>query len=582
MRDRILNASYYPSAHADHPELGNAFRDWVDSTFAFYSGARLRRSVAHPAPVQSVRQLLRHLATASSRQGDGIGGDAEPIRILVMGGSVTYGHRCYLNSEVAGLPWVKESDCAWPARLEKMLNQVLSPEYPGLFQVTNNAIRATNSEVGAALLEKQLIVDPAAPPHVVISAYATNDGLDPDVGASSHRHQENLVRAALRLRPCDDALPLVVLADDLHPGLNGGMDSEVDLEVTGKMYKVASWYDVMMVTYANVARPAALARYQSMSSPDPLFGSAFDNVHLGLGFHFGMAWTVLFNLLSSVVDTCADVASDRIVNNAEASNPLVAPAGANASSSKFAEPPIKYVGPISSADVAAPQWRENLRRKNEECDVLMRSNESRTVVDDGSMGMEAQSTKTTKMSLRPPYSNGVCSYGWMASPATLYTPQAIADALQPVLVRQLGWTIRDGTVWTSPCFATDMSNATFELAVRNVSAPVQHLTVFYTRSYLPTFQQSKLVLTVRVESLPPSSREQTTSSASPPLPQPRPPQGEVDVYEISGHHEFKTSVNYPIQFRLPGSGARVGDTIHVEARLVSGQEFKIAGLAFCR
>jgi hypothetical protein len=39
---RILNASYYPGTHADHPDLGPAFRGWIDMVFAFYEPSRLR------------------------------------------------------------------------------------------------------------------------------------------------------------------------------------------------------------------------------------------------------------------------------------------------------------------------------------------------------------------------------------------------------------------------------------------------------------------------------------------------------------------------------------------------------------
>ena len=52
-------------------------------------------------------------------------------------------------------------------------------------------------------------------------------------------------------------------------------------------------------------------------------------------------------------------------------------------------------------------------------------------------------------------------------------------------------------------------------------------------------------------------------------------------HTIFGHHETKTSIHIPHKFELPGGGANKGDTIFVEAELVSGAYFKINGIALC-
>jgi hypothetical protein len=159
----------------------------------------------------------------------------------------------------------------------------------------------------------------------------------------------------------------------------------------------------------------------------------------------------------------------------------------------------------------------------------------------------------------------------VANPAGLYTPEAIADALRPALVRQSGWAYRPGSPWESPCFAAG-PGAAFELALGNVTGPVRHLNVFYTLSHRPTFENSKLELAVRVE-------HPAAPAAGDP---PGQPQGELGTYEIDAHQTYPSSVVVPAKFRLPGAGAGAGDTVRVEARLVSGQEFRIAGLALCR
>lgn len=53
------------------------------------------------------------------------------------------------------------------------------------------------------------------------------------------------------------------------------------------------------------------------------------------------------------------------------------------------------------------------------------------------------------------------------------------------------------------------------------------------------------------------------------------------VYEISGYHETKTSIHLPHKLELPEGGANTGDTVLVNAELVSGSYFKINGIALC-
>ena len=53
-------------------------------------------------------------------------------------------------------------------------------------------------------------------------------------------------------------------------------------------------------------------------------------------------------------------------------------------------------------------------------------------------------------------------------------------------------------------------------------------------------------------------------------------------YEVNGYHDTRTSIHIPHKFELPDGGAKKGDSIVANFRLVSGSYFKIAGLAFCR
>lgn len=50
---------------------------------------------------------------------------------------------------------------------------------------------------------------------------------------------------------------------------------------------------------------------------------------------------------------------------------------------------------------------------------------------------------------------------------------------------------------------------------------------------------------------------------------------------IDGYHDIKTSVHFPHKIQIADGGAKAGDSVILNAKLVGGQEFKIAGLAFC-
>jgi hypothetical protein len=553
IKERVLNASYYPPS--EHGK-SDAFRKYVNTIFAFYSAAKLRRSAAHPAPPNTIRRIValvdaykkqlevyNHAALKEGNSTSSVS-PPEPIRILVLGGSVTKGTNCLASSEVwlgrkQGTP---EWYYAWPARLEHMLNLIFfgTDAVGGGFKVNNYAMGATNSEVGAAMLENQLIPGlQENPPDIVIASSSTNDARDPDRNATYHVHLQNLVRAAHNTRPCDDDLPLVILADDMH----GMLDEDPALEITGSLYKLASWYNVMLVAYGNVARHASIASYVNITQANPLLGSPYDNLHHGVGMHIGIAWTVVFNLLSAFQETCSDVV--------ETTDELPV---ATLDSMKWAlvEPPTKYQGRIASIEDASREWRSRIAWKDQHCPM--------------------------PASDLAPFSTSVCTYAWTVNPVTISEPHHIDEALRPALVKVDGWRadyFNNGTVFRSPGFGTETPNSTFALELHNVTQPTKHLTIFSMSSYGPGFSNSVLQLKVRIV--------RSASSSASAMDTKKQASSNEATYEVKGSHDLRTSVFFPHKFRLPGEqGAQVGDTIRLDARLVSGKAFKIQAVAFCQ
>jgi hypothetical protein len=327
------------------------------------------------------------------------------------------------------------------------------------------------------------------------------------------------------------------MADDMH----GMLDEDPALEITGSLYKLASWYNVMLVAYGNVARHASIASYINITQPNPLLGSPYDNLHHGVGMHIGIAWTIVFNLLSAFQETCSDVV--------ETTGELPV---ATLDSMKWAlvEPPTKYQGRIASIEDASKEWRNRIAWKDQHCPM--------------------------PASDLAPFSTSVCTYAWTVNPVTISEPHHIDEALRPALVKVDGWRadyFNNGTVFRSPGFGTETPNSTFALELRNVTQPTKHLTIFSMSSYGPGFSNSVLQLKVRVVRSASSSASAKDNKKS---------SSDEATYEVKGSHDLRTSVFFPHKFQLPGEGAQKGDTIRLDARLVSGKAFKIQAVAFCQ
>jgi hypothetical protein len=153
----------------------------------------------------------------------------------------------------------------------------------------------------------------------------------------------------------------------------------------------------------------------------------------------------------------------------------------------------------------------------------------------------------------------------------VFRPDHVNDVLRAVLKSNDGWVAKGypirqpRTGWLAV-----KENATFSLHIVNVTAETNFLTILSMKSYGPTWVGTKLVVEARVAHVGNNNNNNNSN-----------PNDTTSSYEISGHHETKTSVLFPHKLQLPGGGAKVGDTIFVEAKLSGGSNFKISGMAFC-
>jgi hypothetical protein len=513
-RNELLNASY-----ATQDTDNERFRPWVTELFDWYTTDRMELSLSFPASSASMRHILKIIDDYPTTK--------EPLQVLVMGGSVTAGHGCMGNTIGVKDERTPRGNspffpCAWPTRLESLLNTFFFDGEP-VVKVTNLAVGGSSSDVGSMILEYGLFPKNFTLPHIVLSAFSANDGKSSLGKDLIFQYVQDFVRAASNLR-CDSGLPMVVLVDDLH-GVSRPMEP---MEHSAALHTISAWYQLMAISYPNVIRHAVYANLENSTASHPLMASrVIGNTHLGLGFHLGMTWVVLFNLLNAVVKGCNDILSDELSSD----TPKTA--------LDVDELSPKYIGQMSS-DLTFPtlatEWRSNIASAASRCH---------------------NNNSTGK----------VCASAWVVNRMTgVSRPKDVNTKLKPVLKssnggwRAAGFPIRQPrTGWYA-----NVANATFDLEYKNITLDSNFLTVLYLKSYASGYKDSLLIVTMEVTH---QGVGNGTSVSS--------------VSEIKGYHESKTSVHFPHKMELPGGGAQAGDTVQATFQLVSGYAFKIAGIALC-
>lgn len=536
----ILNSTYLPdqpkgntnTSREEDAIIYDKLMVWTQHLLEYYSPERMRRSIASRPPNPTILKVLTIIADYPTTN--------VPLKILVTGGSVTAGHWCVENpvgwdGGDGGAPF---KECAWPSRLERHLRQLFFNDVnvPGV-TVYNMAVGATSVDVATMILEYELLPDDVLSPDVVLLAHSPNDAnmLSPDV--LFYEHLNNAVQAAKRLRACDDDLPLVGLIDDTV-----GM-SEISkmMETTARYYSIASWYQLMMLDYGNVVRHTLLRRYDE-NRTEPLMGSTF-KVHMGMGFHIGMAWTVVFDFLSIMMEACFDYNEDEIIEPMSLKEWKEEAQLDNLQEEPLKRSPSKHFGGLyheSNPQSVNEEWQSNLNAKEEHCKSFDSS--------------------------EPP--QPVCTYAWMVNKlAGVMRPKDIDNAFSSVMKSSVGWEAT-GHFYKFPRlgYYAQEANASFVLEIP-VTSPTLYFTVLSTESYGPNFIDSNLHIDVEIKRDAESTELDCNTTAS---------------YDVEGYHEIETSSHEPHKFRLPGGGANAGDIIFFNAVLTSGSYFKIAGLAFCK
>ena len=252
-----------------------------------------------------------------------------PVRVVVLGGSVTRGVRCFLAPRTNSKPKNTSSTaqaldeefrtCAWPNRLENLINQLawnyLSSRYntttedhieelPKLVEIRNEAVGATNTAVGTPLL-KYRVLPSLETADVLIHAYSTNDvGLG--VATENRTYQtllslQEFMRAAMQFRQADCSHaqnPLLVIhVNDFVGPMARPLLQEPWYEQI--VYLLSTYYGFPSMSYPAMVQDVINGdpRETWFSADEYTNGQYGYELHPGQTFHYGMALMLLYNFL---------------------------------------------------------------------------------------------------------------------------------------------------------------------------------------------------------------------------------------------------------------------------------------------
>jgi hypothetical protein len=204
------------------------------------------------------------------------------------------------------------------------------------------------------------------------------------------------------------------------------------------------------------------------------------------------------------------------------------------------------------------------------------------VQDDIKENMETQKEicdQTAEHGSLPVSSKAKCSYAWMVGllSSMVSDKNTLNRGMNEVLLDNNGWASegypvrQPRTGWYS-----HTPNSTFSIKVENTTVDTRFLIVMSMKSYSEKWIGSKLAVTTTVvknATVPDLDFNRTNKVDW--------DGDKEDIKFIDGYHDTRTSVHFIHRIELPDDGAAAGDSLILDAKLVGGSEFKIAGLAFC-
>jgi hypothetical protein len=489
-----------------------------------------------------------------------------PVKIVVLGGSVTAGVNCY--SGIGGSDLEK---CAWPGRMKGLINGMAQGE---LVEVHVFALGGSNTNTATVLLEYDLLPKDAQNADIMINGYSTNDmhvktieeaaGEGKTLTDKVFEMAQDFVRVALRPRPCQKQPPLLLWLDDYL-----GNEQRVILETTAlskAMHVLANYYGLGSVSYADAVRDWVYGDTREILFSPAWYkgkgGKFTREIHPGQGAHMSMAWMMTFHLLTVATNYCS----------LEAWNVAQGESNMSYNHSKIPGLPelmgVNQVG--ANLDKAKPRPKPTGLPP-----PLTNSLNLRGVSKDWRDAEVAAAAFTREQCKDKDYKQ--CPFAWIVGfpldggKVELYQKKSesdvtmIHDYFAKYVTEFGGWEVMDDTNrgkygWV-PVAGKVGSKMTLEFS--KLSQAIRTITFFTMRSYGEKWANS----TARIDISSKSSSSGSDWKA-------------LTSKDLVGFHDKHTSEMYTEPIRLP-TDVQPEDSLRITITLFSGLTFKIQGLAVC-
>jgi len=468
---------------------------------------------------------------------------APPLKIAVLGGSVTQGRGCDVEPDglfkpAATRPKIRMNDCSWPNRLQHLANQLLGV---GVIQVSNMAVGGTSSEIGLSTVKYRLYPKEMMPagPDIIMFGYSTNEEFTRPYhtrldGAALEKYEtaqfdraQRLVVAAHNTNPCHS--PLVIFVDDYLGNQHNYIRGE--LAHNHAITKLAQWYDdIMVVSYADVVRHSVYAQ-----TAEKIFSSTFGlakkvDPHFGMAGHVTIMWSVAFAVVNALTEFCQDKLF---------------------MASADTRPESIFSAKISTLKTTSPP--------------ALTKELTLTTVSKAWEDLASETTKLCQGGADAGYKDLPCLFAFIAGPSgTVRNSRSLTDFMRSSTKQSSGWeAVEDyyagGYARRLGWVATKLK-ASFSLQWRNIQREVRTLDLYTLKSYGDKWAGSIARFTLTTEH---QNKKQTKS------------------VEIKGSHGSESSITYEHTLKLE-SKALKGSTMTLKVDLIGGSTFKIIGMMLCK
>lgn len=514
-------------------EKQQVHRGWLKELFHLLSSGNIMERGLRSAPkMATMENILTKVGERLTRNKNDL--SSSPLQVVIFGDSVTEGSGCnILSPEINSfLPngmgdrggSMTASQCAWPTRLQLLVDAVLRP---GIIQIHNFAVGGTDTLYSLPMLEYRLY-----PPNldvlrkqgadIIVNAYSVIDNLyswdGSEIASADLRHfhaclhkTKAFYHSALKSQSCP---PLILFLDQYIGNLNNWLLGEDILNDVVRTFADAAT-DIGYISSALVARHLVYANTnETVFTPDWLKVPQHPEVHFYMPGHQHVAWVLAYSVLKSVMELCEDINDDETT--------------------------------LRGDGIQTNGLQPNIASKIDETksrDVLHCNNDSAT-------------------SSKEP-----CVFAFVATLAgSVTTKEELDQYIKPFKIQSSnGWegedTQRDG--WRKKLgFVAHTAGASVGFSFPNLNNNVRIITIHYLKSYGELWENSEAVFSFTV-----------SDSAGRPL-------HEVS-FNLTGHHKEQTSLTFPFTIDLGEKYAEVGQTALLNITLVSGKRFKIQSLMLC-